>query len=192
MLFRWDDYLFHLLYAGGTGPLTAVAGVLSLLGGGWSLLALAPLIYRVRTRRFALWLLGTLVVTAVVVFVLKGVIGRGRPCTVYAGLRVALADSPTDCSLPSGHAAGSFAFAFFVTQVLLAGRRPGEWEPLVAAGGVVLFALAVALSRVVLGFHFPLDVTAGGTLGAAIGTASGRWFARTLPRTVDSTLSRGR
>ena len=53
MLFRWDDYLFHLLYAGGTGPLTSAAGVLSVLGGGWSLLALAPLIYRARTRRFA-------------------------------------------------------------------------------------------------------------------------------------------
>jgi len=178
MLFRLDDYLFHLLYAGGRGPLTTAAIALSALGGGWSLLALAPLLYRVRTRRFALWLLGTLVATAAIVFVLKGLIGRGRPCTVYAGLRLALANSPTDCSLPSGHAAGCFAFALFTTQVLLARRRPGDPGAIAAAAGILLFATCVALSRVVLGFHFPLDVTAGAILGAAMGAAAGRQFAR--------------
>jgi undecaprenyl-diphosphatase len=176
MLFRLDDYLFHLLYAGGRGPLTTAAMVLSALGGGWAILAIVPLAFRPGTRRFAVWLVGTLAATAAVVFVLKGVIGRGRPCTVYGGLGVTLLGSPTDCSLPSGHAAGSFAFAFFVMEVLRV--RPRSRYAVAASTALIVFASGVALSRVVLGFHFPLDVVAGATLGAAMGMVAGRQFHR--------------
>ena len=155
MLFRLDDYLFHLLYAGSRGPLTTVAMVLSALGGGWAILAILPLAFPPRTRRFAVWLVGTLAVTAAVVFALKGMIGRGRPCTVYGGLGLALLGSPTDCSLPSGHAAGSFAFAFFVMEVLRV--RPRSRYAVAASTALIVFASGVALSRVVLGFHFPLE-----------------------------------
>ena len=119
----------------------------------------------------------TLAVTAGVVFALKALIGRGRPVTVYVGLRQALLDSPTDCSLPSGHAAGSFAFAFFVTQVLLA-RRPRPPYAMVASSGLIVLAAAVGVSRVALGFHFPLDVVAGALIGAGLGKAGGRLFNR--------------
>jgi len=177
MLLRLDDYLFHLLYAGGNGPLTAAAIVFSALGGGWGMLVLVPLAARPRTRRLAAWLAGTLGLTAVIVFALKDVIGRGRPFTVYEGLRQTLLDSPTDFSLPSGHAAGSFAFALFVAQVLLL-RKPRASYAVLASLGLVAFASCVAVSRVVLGFHFPFDVMAGAALGSAIGTAGGRRFAR--------------
>ncbi|MBH24004.1 MAG: hypothetical protein CMH57_06060 [Myxococcales bacterium] len=61
-------------------------------------------------------------------------------------------------SFPSGHA--QHAFAWMIFMALLAPR------------GAVVFvtlALLVALSRVVLGVHFPLDVVVGGALGAALG-----------------------
>lgn len=184
MLFRLDDYLFHLLYLGGAGPLATAAAVLSAVGGGWAVFALLPLAIRPGSRRFAAWLAGTLAATAVLVFALKALIGRGRPCTVYEGLRQTLLDSPTDCSLPSGHAAGSFAFALFVAVVLLA-RRPRPSYAIGASLGLVLLAAGVAVSRVALGFHFPLDVVAGGVLGGTVGLLGGRRFIRSAPAPVE-------
>jgi undecaprenyl-diphosphatase len=182
MLFRLDDAVFHFLYAPGGGPLTLVAVVFSALGGGWGAFAIVPLFFRPQSRRFAGWLAATLGATAVLVFALKAVLRRGRPFTVYAGLRHALLDSPTDYSLPSGHAAGSFAFAFFVVEVLLTRRPRRPRSPAAVAGsvGLVLFASCVGVSRVVLGFHFPSDVLAGAILGASIGAGAGRRFARKM------------
>jgi undecaprenyl-diphosphatase len=177
MLFGIDDVLFHLLYARGGGPLTLVAAVFSALGEGWVAFALLPLFFLPRARRFAGWLGATLAVTAVLVFALKALLHRGRPFTVYTGLRLTLLNSPTDYSLPSGHAAGSFAFAFFVVEVLRA-RRPRPRYAVAASVGLVLFAACVGVSRVVLGFHFPLDVLAGTVLGTTVGAGSGRRFGR--------------
>ncbi len=161
-----------------------MAVVFSALGGGWGAFAIVPLFFRPPSRRFAGWLAATLAVTAAVVFALKAIVGRGRPFTVYTGLHRALLDSPTDYSCPSGHAAGSFAFALFVAEALLA-RRPRPPYALAASVALVLFASGVGVSRVVLGFHFPFDVLAGATLGGSIGAAAGRRFGRKtreLPR----------
>jgi undecaprenyl-diphosphatase len=171
-----DDYLFHLLYGRG-GAIGVVAVVLSFIGEGWTMAVLVPFAFVGRTRRFARWLLATLAGTGILVFALKAIIGRGRPFTAYAGLRGVLLDSPTDCSMPSGHAAGSFAFALFATHALLA-RRPRPPWAIAASVGLVLVAAAIGVSRVVLGFHFPLDVLAGSVLGGTIGGLAGRRFTR--------------
>ena len=181
MLFRLDDYLFHLLYAGAPGARRTTAVVLSLVGGGWGMLGILPLLLRKDARRFAAWLTCTLVGTATLVFLLKNAVGRGRPYTVYAGLHDALAASPTDFSFPSGHAAGAFAFAAFVTSILL-GRDPRPTYAVSGSVAALVFAVAVALSRVVLGFHFPLDVAAGSLLGGSIGAVSGARFSRAPAR----------
>jgi undecaprenyl-diphosphatase len=174
-----DEQLFPLLYAGSDHPaLTASALFFSAIGGGWGMVALVPLAALPRTRRFAAWLLAVLAVNAVVVFAVKAAVGRGRPFTVYTGAERILLDSPTDASFPSGHAAGSFAFALFTARVLLAARPRPPFAGITAAALVVL-ASSVAVSRVVLGFHFPLDVLAGAALGAAIGAVAGSQFNRT-------------
>jgi undecaprenyl-diphosphatase len=177
MLPRPDDYLFHLLYAGDSRPLTLVAVVLSAIGEGRSILLIVPLAIIPAWRRFAAWLIGTLALTGILVFVLKALVGRGRPFTVYDDLRRALLDSPTDHSFPSGHAAGSMAFALFVSQVLLA-QRPRRPSAILGSIGLVLLAAAIGVSRVMLGFHFPSDVVAGTILGATIGTVAGRRYNR--------------
>jgi undecaprenyl-diphosphatase len=171
-----DDQLFHLLYARDHHSIALGAIALSFIGGGWGLAVIAPLAIVARTRAFALWLIGTLVGTAVVIAGLKVVVGRGRPCTVYPALAQAITDSPTDCSFPSGHAAGSFCFALFVATALLARDPRPRWARGVALG-CVAFATLVAASRVVLGFHFPSDVLGGALLGGAIGAFAGRKFA---------------
>ncbi len=142
--------------------------VLSAVGGGWGLLALAPLLLAARARRVTGWLLGTLVAVTVIVFVIKAIVGRARPCACVPGVHALCFAAPTDPSFPSGHAAGSFAFAAFVITMALADPAPAQSR----VGVIVLasaFAIGVAMSRVVLGVHFPSDVIAGALLGALCG-----------------------
>lgn len=81
-----------------------------------------------------------------------------------------LVDLPATYSFPSGHATVSFACA---TALVLAVPRLR----------VPLYALAalIAVSRVYVGVHYPLDVLAGAALGVAIAIAL-RMLARALQR----------
>jgi undecaprenyl-diphosphatase len=175
-----DARVFHLLFGRDSSALTLVMIVLSMLGSGWSLLAVVPLLARPRTRRFARWLLCALVITAIAVFALKKIVMRVRPFIVFTGVRAIALDSPTDYSFPSGHAAGSFCFALFTARVLCDASPRPRYAALLSTLAV-LFASAVGVSRVVLGFHFPLDVLGGAIIGGAIGAVAGVRY-RTLRR----------
>lgn len=84
----------------------------------------------------------------------KLAIGRRRP--VVEDLPHLMA-TPTGLSFPSSHATSSFAAARAYGRLM----PPG---PLYAA------AVAMALSRLFLGVHYPSDVAAGAALGTAVGT----------------------
>lgn len=84
---------------------------------------------------------------------------RRRPNKGIQGF-VALVENPDSFSFPSGHTAAAFAVAVAVT---------GQSSSLVGlAWG---FASAVAISRVYLGAHYPLDVAVGALLGCLAGLA---------------------
>jgi undecaprenyl-diphosphatase len=180
MLWAFDERVFNLLYLEHAGVLRSIALAFSLVGGGWGIFIVVPFLASARTRRVAAWLIGTLLLAGVVVFALKAVVGRDRPFHVFVGLKALALDSPTDHSFPSGHAAGSFAFALFVARVALERRvRHARAIALVA----VAFASCVAVSRVVLGFHFPLDVLAGEVTGGTLGAIGARLYLRARART---------
>ncbi len=87
--------------------------------------------------------------------VVKEFIGRERPCNVFGNVHL-LAGCSKSFSMPSGHATNAFAFA--VPFLLLTRNRLKYLFLLPAA--------LVALSRVFVGVHYPLDITAGAAVGS--------------------------
>jgi undecaprenyl-diphosphatase len=102
--------------------------------------------------------------TSLVVAPLKDLFERARPPEADPGLG-AVVELPANHSFPSGHSATAFAAA---TAIAILSPRMRPYALALAA--------AVALSRVYLRVHFPLDVIAGGLLGAGIG-ALAAWAA---------------
>jgi undecaprenyl-diphosphatase len=177
-----DTHLFFFLHRGLSGWIGPMV-VLSVIGGGWGSLLVVPLVAARRTRRLGASMAAVLASTAVLVFVLKRIVARARPFSVLAGVQARAFDPPTDYSFPSGHAAGSFAFAVFLAIVLVrtasseASARERRSRTL-GAIALTLLAAGVALSRVALGVHFPGDVLAGALLGSAIGAAGAHLYLR--------------
>jgi undecaprenyl-diphosphatase len=172
-----DVQVFHWLHAAfSAGRWLAVMSLLTVVGSGWGAIVVVPMLAMKRWRRFGGWLAGVFATTAVLVFILKWAIRRRRPYLALPDVTPLVFEAPTDYSFPSGHAAGSFAFAAFVAAVALRSAASPRTGYLVGAGAMLL-AAGVALSRVALGVHFPADVTAGALLGATVGAigAQGYW-----------------
>jgi undecaprenyl-diphosphatase len=163
-----DLSLLGALYAGRLSPFwVALIVAVSFLGSGWMMLGLVPALLVRALRPQALALSIMLGLLSGVVAGAKEIVGRVRPCYAITWAHALPLSLPTDCSFPSGHAAGSFAFASFVFA-------------LHRTAGLALAPIAVmiALSRVALGVHYPSDVLAGAVLGTAIGYGSARAFVR--------------
>jgi membrane-associated phospholipid phosphatase len=150
--------------------------VLSVLGG--LLIAVAIVAPALRGIQRALLLgLGTrlqfiflaVAVSNLVTEVLKFCIGRGRPFVggeANAFHFSHFAGNPAYYSFPSGHATTAFALALAVSAV---------WPQ--ARVAMAIYALIIAMSRLVLLAHHPSDVVAGGMVGI-VGTVFVRyWFA---------------
>ncbi|HVR96772.1 MAG TPA: phosphatase PAP2 family protein [Thermoanaerobaculia bacterium] len=106
-------------------------------------------------------LLGVGAVLAVAISqVLKRLCCRARPSCGIGGFS-ALIENPDAFSFPSGHTAAAFGVA-----MALAGEGSGLASlTLTLAGGI-------AVSRVYLGAHYPLDVAAGVLVGSLSGLAA--------------------
>ncbi|MEE2836614.1 MAG: phosphatase PAP2 family protein [Myxococcota bacterium] len=88
--------------------------------------------------------------------ILKFAVQRPRP--FEAGLDRRLIDEPFGNSFPSGHSTQAMTIVTAVAVVY-----PNVAAPLYCLG------LAIALSRIYLGVHFPFDVLLGVALGTALG-----------------------
>jgi undecaprenyl-diphosphatase len=111
--------------------------------------------------------------------IIKDIVGRGRPFVgghANAFNFSHFAGTEAYASFPSGHAITAFALAFAVSAVWPRARVP-----------MLVYAVAIAFSRLVLLAHHPSDVVAGALLGV-IGVMFVRyWFAaRHLAFTIRS------
>jgi undecaprenyl-diphosphatase len=90
---------------------------------------------------------------------LKNTLKRPRPPNAIPGFNSLIATSDK-FSFPSGHSSGAFLLA--TALVVIYGG------PMLV---IYLWAAGVALSRVVLGVHFPGDILAGSLMGSSIALA---------------------
>jgi undecaprenyl-diphosphatase len=166
-----DVSILRALYSAGWPAAWLMAALtLSFIGSGWMMVGLVPGLVMRRSRVVAATAVATLLLTAASVSLLKLLTNRVRPCNAMAWCHTLPIDFPVDNSFPSGHAAGSFAFAVFVSRL----DRRLAWL-------LVPLAFLVALSRVALGVHYPSDVLAGALLGAALGWIGAIIYERRLP-----------
>ena len=154
----WDEPVLRGLHVLATPQLNWWVMLLTRIGF-WhgtvpaAVLLVVWLIYR-RRRRDAVFAALGVGGAAVLMTILKSIFQRVRPA-----LWVPIAPEAS-YSFPSGHATLNSALA--TTVVLLLWRTRWRW-PAVALG--VVWVVAICLTRVYLGVHFPSDVTAG-TAGA--------------------------
>jgi undecaprenyl-diphosphatase len=90
---------------------------------------------------------------------LKYIYHRTRP-TAYFGT------APHSYSFPSGHALCSFCFYGVLAGLLSARTKPLAWRLFIWFAAATL-VIAIGLSRIYLGVHYPSDVVAG-YLAAAV------------------------
>ena len=140
-----------------------VFATVSWLGNGWfwyALLALLPVVYGSRGGAAAMHMVLTAAVGVVVYRLIKDRAVRERPYIKHSAIECAAA--PLDrYSFPSGHTLQAVSFT-----LVAAAYVPALAVPL--AG----FTLLIALSRVILGLHYPTDVAAGAVLGGSLAVGS--------------------
>ena len=144
-----------------TARLTPVARSLSATGDGWLYLLIMPLsillLQPQDSRSLILAALTGFAVERSIYFVLKNTLRRRRPHEAIENYRARIVASDR-FSLPSGHTSAAFFVATFLSLGLSLIFLP-----------LYLWALAVGMSRVVLGVHFPGDVLVGACLGITVG-----------------------
>ncbi|MCX7798782.1 MAG: phosphatase PAP2 family protein [Fimbriimonadales bacterium] len=147
--------------------------------GQVQLLAVAASLWRFPAAR-PYWrhLLGAFAVSGLLNSLLKDLFGRERPSL----LAWSQPQEPFQyASFPSGHTVTSFALAVFA-WLMLRGKFRWSWL-------LVLWAGAVAVSRIYRGVHWPSDVLAAAALGSAVG-ACFAWLADSRRRTVGAAGAR--
>ena len=145
----FDPWLIARLHPGRPDGWVTAAWVLTWLGD-WAVLV--PLgLGGVGRRRDAAVLVLALAAVRVLVGVQKHLIGRVRPDVTHYM-------TETSFSFPSGHSANAAATYLALALFLTRSR--------VARALAVLLVLAVGLSRVALGVHWPSDVIGGWAFGS--------------------------
>jgi undecaprenyl-diphosphatase len=137
--------------------------IVSRLGDGWiwyAILLTLPVLYGTAGLEAMLHAALTGAVGLALYKLIKKHAVRERPYITHPGIDCATA--PLDrYSFPSGHTLHAVCFTVMVSSYF------PEWTSALAT-----LALLIALSRVILGLHYPTDVAAGAALGGSLAAGS--------------------
>jgi len=160
MLAAIDTKIFYFINKGlSCGALDAVMPLVTFLGSGefiFTLALLLALVFRKKEKaKGAVLVLAGLTASYYVTSVIKDFVGKPRPFLSLTDINVFIAEK--GFSFPSGHATAAFMAAFILSRYF----KNTLW--------MFILASLVAVSRVYLGAHYPIDVIAGSCIGLALG-----------------------
>lgn len=161
-----NELWFHRLngWSAATGP--GLWSGVTIFGDALVLLALALPILWYRPR-WAWALLVAALVTTIITHTLKPWLDMPRPAAVLGADAITIIGPELRArAMPSGHAAAALTLAGALVPVM---------KSRTARVLVLSFATLVALSRVVVGAHWPMDVMAGAFIGWMSGMLAMRW-----------------
>jgi undecaprenyl-diphosphatase len=138
---------------------TKFFAVISWLGDGrawYVLMVILPVVYG-DGGLVTSWSMAKIAIVNLLIYkMVKQLTSRQRPCAVSS--TITLGTAPLDqYSFPSGHTMHAVAFSMAAT----AHHPELTWL-------LLPFSVLIALSRIVLGLHYPTDVIAGGILGGYV------------------------
>jgi|SRR3972149_5212407 len=180
------DYLFftYLNNFAGRWPILDVVGIFFASGAIWILLFTALFIWLINKRRRLLrrrWLAQTFL-AMIIAYGLSAIIGlfyfRARPFVDY-DVNQLLTLLATHKSLPSDHATIAFVLAI---SILFISRRLGVLALIIAG--------LIALGRVFVGVHYPLDVLVGAVLGSGVALLT-HWLGYRQTMVISGRVARG-
>lgn len=135
--------------------------LMSWLGDGkvwYALIAALPLLYGARGLATSTQMIKVGVLNILIYKLIKNLAGRSRPCVVDN--QIVLGAVPLDqYSFPSGHTMHAVAFSTLAVGY----HTELAWL-------LMPFSSLIALSRIVLGLHFPSDVLVGAVIGGLTAT----------------------
>jgi undecaprenyl-diphosphatase len=163
---RFDEALTRRIHAWRSPLLDVVMKVITYSAGilGMTLLALLLYLYLRQAGRSS-------EATATLVLVIGGValadtfkriLRRVRPEEALALIR-----TPASSSFPSGHSMSALCWAMAAANAIILAPVAAPLTKCVIVALCLLYAVAVGISRVYLGVHYPSDVVAAWFLGAA-------------------------
>jgi undecaprenyl-diphosphatase len=161
-LLNLDTQLFYFVNVTLANPVSGKFFTLLTESGNWSMLylfcALWLLFFDGKRGRivFATLIVAILITDQISSNVIKELVGRIRPCHTLENINL-LVSCGAGKSFPSSHAANNFAAAFILSFFY----KKNPWVFFVTAS-------LIALSRVVVGVHYPADVIAGAMVGTGI------------------------
>jgi undecaprenyl-diphosphatase len=157
--------------------------------GGFTVLTLvvvmgAALLVLHRRRFQAAVLVGAVLAGQGLAQVTKQLVGRDRPDLVPH------LDQVYSSSFPSGHSALS-PIVYFTLAGILAAGEPNRAAKTLMVGAAAALVLAIGVSRVYLGVHWPTDVLGGWAMGAAVALLATLVLHRVAPHRRSTPDSRG-
>jgi undecaprenyl-diphosphatase len=158
-----DTYLFYMINKGWSNPFFDKLMPLITEVESWILIYLFGFYFLFfksgkKGRITAIALILTIVITDQFnSTILKELFGRIRPCHILTDINL-LVGCGGGKSFPSSHAANNFAAAMVITYFFKKNYIP-----------FYIIAALVALSRVYVGVHYPIDIIGGAIVGSIIG-----------------------